>query len=68
MKTVTFNVEGMSCCHCEHRVCKNLLKMAGVKASAASYKEGRVTVKFDENLVKEQDVTRVINESGYTVK
>jgi copper chaperone CopZ len=42
--------------------------MAGVKASSASYKEGKVIVKFDENLVKEQDITKVINESGYTVK
>ncbi len=60
-------MEGLSCSHCEHRVCKNLLKNEGVKGCSASYKESKVLVKFDENAISEQKIKEVISESGYRV-
>lgn len=68
MQTITFNVEGLSCSHCEHRICKSLLKENGVKGCSASSKSGKVLVKFDQNATDTQKLKELITQTGYTVK
>lgn len=67
MKVVSLNVSGISCSHCEHRICKNLLLSEGVKMASASFKDNKVIVKYDENITDENKIISNITESGYKI-
>ena len=67
MKTVTFNVDGMSCSHCENAVNTALLAIYGVTGCIAKASSCEVVCTFDELNVDEQTIKNEIISTGYTV-
>lgn len=67
MKKENFNVNGMSCAHCEGRVNTAVGALNGVKAVKASAKKNEVTVKYDEGTVDTQAIVAEIVKAGYEV-
>lgn len=67
MKTIILSVSGMNCGHCEHKVCKNLLKAEGIKGASASFKENKVMIRFNEAVTTEENIKKIITESGYAL-
>ena len=67
LKTVTFNVEGMMCPHCETTVNTALKELKFVKSVSSDHTTGKVTLNYtggyDANMVK-----AAIEEKGYIFK
>ena len=61
----TIKIEGMSCGHCQARVEKALNSIDGV-AAKVDLKKGQATVRM-ETAVSDADLTRAVEEAGYTV-
>lgn len=68
MKTITLNIDGMMCGHCEQRVTAAVLKLDGLVECLASAKENTVRITFDESKVDEEAIKAAIDEIGYDVK
>jgi len=66
MKKLELKVTGMHCHSCEMLI-KESLTDAGVKVADVSYKEGTVTVLFDENKLKDAQIKKLIETEGYKV-
>ncbi len=64
---LTVAVEGMTCEGCENTVNQQLLKLQGIQSSQASHELKQVVIKIDTNITSLDDVTRNIEEVGYTV-
>ena len=60
----TFKIDGMSCNHCVMSVQKNLSKLV---FNELKVNVGSVDVDYDEKKVKEDEIVRAIEESGYKV-
>lgn len=67
MKKVIFQVEGMSCGHCERAVQTAVLAVPGVEDCAANAQTGDVSVSFDEARADAETLRGVISDTGYTV-
>ena len=67
MKVIAFGVKGMHCKSCEALI-KDILEEAGVANAEASQEKGKVTVAFDEDKIKIEDIKKLIQKEGYTVK
>jgi copper chaperone len=63
----TFNVEGMSCAHCEATVEEELNALSGVERSNADFERGTVEVRYDESRVTTADIKNSVQEAGYTL-
>ncbi len=64
MKTVLFNINGMTCNHCVMAV-KNAIKSLGI--NNYSVEIGKASVTFDENEVDVESIKAAIEEEGYEV-
>ena len=64
----TFQVEGMMCQHCEQRVYKAVMNIAGVTACRASADSGIAEVEFDEQQTNAAAISQAIEDTGYDVK
>jgi len=62
-----FNVEGMSCSHCERAVKNEINELNGILDVEVDLEGKTVTVKYDEMLVTEADLAGAIVEAGYEV-
>lgn len=62
-----FNVEGMSCSHCERAIKNALAEFEGVLNTEVDLTGKTVTVKFDNSLVTEKQLSEAIEETGYDV-
>jgi len=65
-KTVTLNVEGMSCNHCKMAVEKSLTE-AGVDKIEVDLEGKKVTATFNPDKLKEDAVKKAITDAGYEV-
>jgi copper chaperone len=65
MKTVTLQVEGMSCQHCVHSI-EGALREIGVSGKV-DLKNNEVSVVFDEEKIGLEQVKDTIEEQGYDV-
>lgn len=63
----TITVEGMTCTGCEQSVQRAVGRLDGVETASADHTAGRVTVRFDGDIVSEDDIAARIQEAGYTV-
>jgi copper chaperone len=63
-----FNVEGMSCSHCENAVKKAVGALNGVDSVAVSLIDKKVTVEFDPEKVTIDIIKDTIEDQGYDVK
>jgi copper chaperone len=67
-KTITLNVEGMSCNHCVMSIQKSVNALKGIKNVDVDLKEKKVKVEFNPNDVNEQIIRETIEDTGYEVK
>ncbi|MCK9235067.1 MAG: heavy metal-associated domain-containing protein [Acholeplasmataceae bacterium] len=65
MKTVEFSVQGMTCFGCAQGVQRAVSRHKGVQEAIASNIDKNVIVKYDETLVKDEDITHLIGRLGY---
>ncbi len=67
MEQTTFQVRGMHCEACEHRIQKALSRLEGVKRSRADHRRGEVRVVFDPARTPESVVRACLEQAGYEV-
>ncbi|NSL51008.1 cation transporter [Calidifontibacillus erzurumensis] len=67
MKTITLQVSGMTCGHCEKAVTNALMAIEGVENVEVDLKTGNVKINAQEN-VSEQVLKEAVEEQGYDVK
>ncbi len=67
-KTVVLAVPGMYCAVCPITVKKSLLKLKGVKQVEASLKTKTAKVKYEDTLVKLEDLMKATAAAGYPSK
>lgn len=67
IKTIELHVTGMTCEGCENSVKKAVNEIKGVTGSSASYTAELTTVSFDTTLTSIEEISEVINNTGYTV-
>ncbi|MDR9852307.1 copper ion binding protein [Paenibacillus sp. VCA1] len=65
MKSVTLNVQGMSCSHCVHAV-EGAMKEIGAKGKV-DLADNKVTVDFDESKISLDQIKEAIEAQGYDV-
>ena len=65
MKTQKFDVTGMTCSACSARIEKNISKTQGVLETNVNLLTNSMTVKFDESVLNEGDIIRVVEDTGY---
>ncbi len=63
----TFNVEGMSCSHCENSVKKAVGALNGVGNVTVDLKTKKVTIEFDPAKVNVDMIKDAIEDQGYDV-
>ena len=66
-RSVTWHVKGFTCITCSVGLEVMLRGLNGVTRATASYPENKVTVGFDEHLMKEQTIREFISVCGFTV-
>lgn len=67
MKTVVFNVEGMTCGGCAKSITRVLTELSGVQGAQVSHSEGKAEVVFDERVVTEATLVEAIEDAGFDV-
>lgn len=67
MNTITLNIDGMACGHCEIAVQDAIRKLPGIKKAKAELRKKKAVVEFDSALVSEEQIVQAVNETGYTV-
>ncbi len=67
METITLNVEGMSCSHCEAAVKGALITLPGVVNVTVSLASRTATVEFDAAKVTPAEMKAAVAGQGYDV-
>jgi copper chaperone CopZ len=62
----TFQVTGMTCCHCQRAVTDEISRIPGIRAVAVDLATGSVTVTAAQP-VDRADVAHAVGEAGYTL-
>ncbi|MGB4438879.1 MAG: HAD-IC family P-type ATPase, partial [Sedimentibacter sp.] len=65
MKSQKFNVTGMTCSACSARIEKNINKTDGVIEANVNLLSNSMTVKFDESVLNESGIIKVVQDTGY---
>ena len=68
MKTITFNVSGMSCGGCTGKVERTLSQMEGVSHVEVSLHPGMATVQADPALVTPEKIESALTKLGFESK
>ncbi|MDF2700481.1 MAG: heavy metal transporter [Haloplasmataceae bacterium] len=63
----SFNISGMTCNSCEKTITRVLRNSTGVTYVKVSYQDAFALVKYDEDLVKFEDLVSAIEKEGYGV-
>lgn len=66
MKIITLTVSDMHCVNCAMTLQSLEDDLPGVKTVDASYRNGKMTVEYDESLVDEGKIIAAVKELGYT--
>jgi len=66
-KTVTLNVEGMTCGHCKASVEKAVSALDGVSGAEADLAAKKVSISYDPAKVNEDVFKNAITDLGYEV-
>ncbi len=66
-KNITLPVTGMTCANCVSTVERNVRKLEGVKEATANFATDRVSLVYDDSLVKPDEVIARIRRAGYDV-
>ncbi|WP_326911140.1 heavy metal translocating P-type ATPase [Sedimentibacter sp. MB31-C6] len=65
MKSQKFDVTGMTCSACSARIEKNINKTDGIQEASVNLLSNNMTVKYDESLLNESDIIKIVQETGY---
>ncbi len=65
MKKETYKVEGMHCASCVATIERVLLKTAGVHSASANFASESALIEFDENIISELSLAKVVGDVGY---
>ena len=65
MKTLTLEIEGMSCGHCLNAVNRSLSALSGVVVQSVQL--GRATVAFDPDTIEAPRIAEAVELAGYRV-
>lgn len=68
MKNLTFTVKGMHCSSCEKIIKMDLEDLQGITNIQIDHKTGKGSLKFDPNLISQDKIMEVINNTGYEAK
>jgi len=68
MKTVTYDVEGMTCSGCENAIKSAVRKMDGVVSAEASHGDKRAIVGYEEGRVRPEQIQAAIERLGYKAR
>ena len=68
MKTITLNVQGMSCGHCVKAVEGSVGELVGVNQVSVKLDEALVEVSFNESEVSLDKIKETIEDQGYDVE
>lgn len=60
-----FDIQGMTCSSCSSHVEKAVLKLSGINKVNVNLLSNNMTVEFDENLLKSQDIIEAVTNAGY---
>ncbi|MBE0688932.1 MAG: cation-translocating P-type ATPase, partial [Anaerolineae bacterium] len=66
-KTITLPVSGMTCANCVAMVERNVKKLDGVSEATVNFATERVSLVYDDALLKPDDVIARIRKAGYDV-
>jgi len=67
-RTVTLEVENMTCSMCKYTVKKSLKKVPGVTDAKVTFEPPEAIVTFDDEKAAVEDLTRATTEAGYPSK
>ena len=67
MKSMTLQVKGMTCEHCQAAVEKALGGLSGVSSARVDLAAGTAVVEYDEGAVADKDFAEAIDEAGFEV-
>lgn len=65
MKSVIFNIKGMSCVVCSASCQKALLKVNGVSRADVNFASGKAVVEYDEKLADKDALAAAVAKAGY---
>jgi Cu+-exporting ATPase len=65
MKTEVFDVKGMSCASCAVRIEKTVRGLSGVQKADINFATEKLTLNFDESVVKQNDIEAAVKKIGY---
>lgn len=65
---IIWQLSGMHCPSCAQNIETSIKKIDGVKDAIVNYVNSQVTVFFDKNQVSSEQIKKVINQLGYTIK
>lgn len=68
MKKLVFKIDDMHCVNCAMRLQELEDTMPGVTQVDASYRQGKMTVLFDETTVTTEQIIAEVNKIGYTAR
>ncbi|OQB14194.1 MAG: Copper-exporting P-type ATPase A [Firmicutes bacterium ADurb.Bin193] len=68
METGIFKISGMTCAACSARIEKKLSKLNGVASAGVNLAVEKATVKYDNNIIKEEDIIKAVESIGYRAK
>ncbi len=68
MNKKTFKIKGMHCAGCVRTIEKALLKTAGVRDASVNFAIETALIEFDENIISEVELAKVMKEIGYDLE
>ena len=65
MDTVTLNVTGMTCGHCQMSVAKALKEVSGVKSAEVNLETNTAVIEYKSGKVTPEEMIKAIEKAGY---
>lgn len=65
--SVTCNIQGMTCSGCEQTITSKLQQLESVTVTSINHKDGTAVISYDSEDVKNEDITKAIEDAGYKV-
>ncbi|MCX6751223.1 MAG: copper-translocating P-type ATPase [Candidatus Nomurabacteria bacterium] len=65
MKKETYKIQGMHCASCVATIEKVLSKTNGIHSASVNYATESALIEFDENIISESGLEKVVDEVGY---
>lgn len=67
MEQTTFNIPAMSCISCSTKIKNGLMEMNGVEDVSIDLKSQNVTVNYNSQDIKPEEIRKCVKDMGYEV-